>query len=701
MAIFQIDCPKCHTTNKSGSKYCGNCGERLPGSEMKCSSCGAVVAADRIFCGNCGKPLAESAAATLTGNRWARRATDFATKVEVDDVDGFFKKGLIVEAGTQAIFFVNGAVSGILDPGRYDMGGLLQKIKNVFSSKTTTAVLVDTGDVELQFSFADLLTRDPVRLSAEARMVAQLDNPALFFENMMKGRQNYALAELKGFLEGELRNCMQEFVRTRSLLELSSDTAFKKQIEQAVSRHLAGTFDRKGLSFISVRIFDFRHPRMDELTGKREEYWLHAQDLEARLAGGATAGLERRLLDQETAKSVMEVEVFEERAKVFERMRRAVASDRMNKVRSEDDFEKFMTDIDGGKLLRKDEYETLQREFSEKQEDHDQLRRHLIQRLKLEQQSELQKVELAGKLAAQHTITDAARDEEMAQLDHRLASARKEMEMRQAQEWNQVKQQADARRLQVETEIDLARQKKKTEIELEEIEDQADMRSAAAALDLLKRQKEIRKEESDWEVERKVRERASMSDITIKEESQRHQQELAKIQVLSSLSPETLIAAAPADRAAMLAELRRTEALRGFSEEQILAMAAEKSSAVAQAFQEKFRNASAADIQRAYDRMLEMKDRGITDQKEMSRQYAQMMQEMYNKGMETQRDTATAATRATQPGMTVITPGMGAGGVVQTGVPGLGGRLVVCPNCHAEMREGNKFCENCGHKFFD
>jgi len=702
VSFFQIECPKCHAGNKSGSRFCGNCGERLPGSEIKCNNCGAVVPADKKFCGSCGKPLSESAAPTLTGNRWARRVEDFATKVEVDDVDGFFKKGLIVEAGTKAVFFVNGAVSGILDPGRYDMGGLLQKIKNVFSYKTSTAVLVDTGDVELQFSFSDLLTRDPVRLTAEARLVAQLDNPTLFFENTMKGRQNYPLAELNGFLEGELRNCLEEFMRPRSLLELTSDVAFKQQMEQGISQHLARTFDRKGLSFIGVRIFNFRHPRMNELTGKKEEYWLNAQELEAQLAGGATMGLERKLLDQETAKAVMEVEVFEERAKVFERMRKAVASDRMDKVRSDDDFEKFMTEVDGGKLLRREELAALQREFREKNEDHDQMRAHLIQRLKLEQQAELQKVELLGKLSMQRNITDAARDDEMAQLDHRLASARKEMEMRQAQEWAVVKQQVEARRLQVEAEIDLARKKKQTEIELGEAEDQADVRTAASALDLLKKQKTIKKEEADWDLDRKVHERASFSEIEMREEAQHHQQELAKIQALSSLSAEALIAAAPADRAAMLAELKRTEALKGFSEDQILAMAAEKSGAVAQAFQEKFKNASAADIQRVYDRMLAMKDQGVTDVKEMSRQYAQMMQEMYNKGMETQRDTAVAAARAGQPGMTVITPGMGTAGVVQTGSAAApGGRLVVCPNCHAETHEGNKFCENCGHKFFE
>lgn len=682
--LFQTECPKCHATNKSGSRFCGSCGERLPGSEIKCNNCGAVVPADKKFCGSCGKPLAESAAPTLTGNRWARRVEDFATKVEVDDVEGFFKRGLIVEAGTKAIFFVNGAVSGILDPGRYDMGGLLQKIKNVFNSKTTTAVLVDTGDIELPFSFSDLLTRDPVRLTADARLVAQMDNPTQFFENMMKGRQNYPLAELKSFLEGELHNCLQEFIRSRSLPELSSDIAFKQQMEKGVAQHLAKTFDRKGLSFLNVRIFDFRHPRMNELTGKREEYWLHAQDLEAQLAGGQTIGLERKLLDQETAKAAMELDVFEERARVYQRMRKAVASDRMDKVRSEDDFEKFMMEMDREKFLRKDEYEALRREFREKQEDHDQLRQHLIERLKLEQQAELQKAEMLGKLSLQRTITDATRDEEMAQLDHRLEASRKEMEMRQSQEWAVIKQRVEAKRLERQTEHEL------------------DVQEATDGLKLVELMKDRKQKDADREIERQLRARAGASEIEMRAEAQRHQQELSKIQALSTLSTEALIAAAPADRAAMLAELKRTEALKGFSEDQILAMAAEKSGAVAQAFQEKFKNASAADIQRVYDRMLAMKDQGTADLKEMSRQYAQMMQEMYTKGMETQRDTAMAATRATQPGMTVITPGMGAGGVVQTGsAAGQGGRLIVCPNCHAETLEGSKFCENCGHKFFD
>lgn len=697
VALFQVECPKCQAKNRAGARYCGECGERLPGSEIKCGNCGALVPGDKKFCGHCGKPLAESAAPLLTGNRWARRAEDYATKVEVSDVEGFFKKGLIVEAGTRAIFFVNGALSGILEPGRYEMGGLVERIKNLFSAKTTTAVLVDAGDVELEFSLSDLLTRDPLRLAAECRLVMQMDNPTLFFENLMKGRQNYPLSELRSYLESELRNCLQEFVGGKSVAELSSNIAFKQEIEQGVARHLARTFERKGLSFIQARVFDFRHPRLNALTNRKEEYWLYSQELEHALAtGGAAMDLERRVMDQETAKGLMQVEVFEERAKVFERMRKATASAEMDKITAADEMERFLQEIDKGKLLRKEEMDLLVQAFAEKKEDHALARSHTIQRLKLEQELELARAQALLSIAADRTRSEAERAEEMAKLEHQLAARRKLLEMQQEEEWAAVRREVDKKRYDIETQIDLAKKKKVTEIELEELADQADMRTAAASLDLLKKQKEIKLEEAERAAERELRTRKTLSEIEMAEAARRHQLELEKIQALSALSTEALIAATPADRASMLAELKRTESLRGFSEEQILAMAAEKSGEIAKAFQEKFRSASADEVARAYDRMMAMKDKSMEDMREMSREYARMMQEMYIKGMETQRDTAS---RAAAPGMTVIAPGPGGASVVHA-EPGARARMVVCPKCHLETAEGNKFCENCGHQFF-
>jgi hypothetical protein len=760
VSFFQVACPDCGEKNKSGARFCGACGASLPGSELKCGNCGETVAADRTFCGNCGKPLSESAAPTMAGNRWARRTDDFATKVEVDDVEGFFKRGLIVEAGTKAIFFVNGAYSGILDPGRYDMGGLLQRLKNIFNYKTTTAVLVDTGDVELQFAVSGLATRDPIRLSAESRLVVQMENPTQFFENMMKGRQNYSLAEMKSFLDGELRNCMQQFIRTKSVEELQSDASIKSQMEESVAKHLATTFNRKGLTFVQVRIFDFRHPRTDAITNKQEEYWLHAQDLQTKLEGeGSTMGLERKLMDQDTAKGLMQLEVYEDRAKVFARMRKAIAGNEMDQVTSENDLRKFLQEIDKDKLLAKEEMDALTQDFKEKKEDHNLARTHLIERLSAEQNLDKERARLSGQISLRRLSTEAVRTEEMGQLEHELMAKRKELEHRQAEEWAKVKQQLDAHRAQVETEGDLTQQEadrrlriKKAEederiareakeaeekLRIEKIrEDEriareareaaarreaqtaarnaeidADMKEAAAALEMQERLKAIKRADEDARVQREQREREGRSEITLREKAQAHEQELAKIQVLSTLSTEALIAASPSEQAAMLVDLKRTESLKGFTEEQILAMAAEKNPEVAKAFQEKFKGRSTAEVEKAYERMLQMREKGIEDIKEMSRDHAKQMQEMFNKGMETQRDTATAAAKATQPDTLVISSTgayhagrIGGPGTLPPGRPDTQSvrevRTIVCQQCHQKVDEGQKFCDTCGFKMF-
>src|SRR5262245_8164212 len=49
-----MHCPACRSENRSGVKFCEECGARL---EAICPSCGARVPPDRKFCGECGVAL--------------------------------------------------------------------------------------------------------------------------------------------------------------------------------------------------------------------------------------------------------------------------------------------------------------------------------------------------------------------------------------------------------------------------------------------------------------------------------------------------------------------------------------------------------------------------------------------------------------------------------------------------------------------
>ena len=58
----EIHCPNCHAINTPGSKFCNNCGTRLPPStSLICPNCETANARNRLYCDNCGTRLIQDA----------------------------------------------------------------------------------------------------------------------------------------------------------------------------------------------------------------------------------------------------------------------------------------------------------------------------------------------------------------------------------------------------------------------------------------------------------------------------------------------------------------------------------------------------------------------------------------------------------------------------------------------------------------
>jgi len=57
-AVPVIVCPKCNAQNPQGTKFCGNCGNKLAAGMVECPSCKAQVPEGTKFCPECGKPVA-------------------------------------------------------------------------------------------------------------------------------------------------------------------------------------------------------------------------------------------------------------------------------------------------------------------------------------------------------------------------------------------------------------------------------------------------------------------------------------------------------------------------------------------------------------------------------------------------------------------------------------------------------------------
>jgi len=73
-----IYCPKCGTANRDGSKFCNDCGARLPppGTGALCPECGTFNPVTTLFCQKCGARVVTVSRASLAAQPPTRGAPD-------------------------------------------------------------------------------------------------------------------------------------------------------------------------------------------------------------------------------------------------------------------------------------------------------------------------------------------------------------------------------------------------------------------------------------------------------------------------------------------------------------------------------------------------------------------------------------------------------------------------------------------------
>jgi hypothetical protein len=603
---------------------------------VQCRQCGAVVDSSAKFCSGCGAVLAGAVPGGMEGMLWRRGADDFATRVDEDDLPGVLKKGIIVEQGTKALLFVNGAFAEILPAGRHDIGGLGPKLRRFDPYRTGTAVLVDAGDTEFEFTITDVRTKDPLALDVTCKVVVQIENPAFFFNNVMKGRRSYLVSDLRSTLYDELQNAFNEAVGKKSVTELNWDLSLKRQFEVSVENHLRTTFQRNGYNFIQLRTIDYRFRGYDKIRGIHEEIFLLVSEEDAALQK------RKRLFDvydkdklQDIIELTREADHHEKRIDVLQRMRRLVSSDKMNEIRTVDDFESFIHEIDKGKSLRNEEVKSLINTFAQSG-----LRREfLLRKIELEQEIEFENLRLVGR-------------EEIELKRFEVEAKRKRMAFDE----------------DMKAQIDLAAAGRGIKVD-------------DAKADAVIRRTELEGDEEELRIALDARERKLKMDAQAKRDEM--EIEADRLKRLTEMGIEALITASGEEQAKLLADLKKTEILKGMTDDQILALGAKDSPELAKAFVEKFKGMPMAMLEQLTMAMQTEKDKQI-----------KIIQEMFNKSLETQRDVAVAAAKSGGPQVVYPPPGQQGFHAGPFGGP----EVIICPRCRAKVAAGHKFCTNCGNE---
>lgn len=762
-------CINCGHEMERNTNYCPECGAPQPGARVTCRHCGAQAPASAKYCPNCSRELSQSAAPPMRENRWRPDQSELAVRVEARDVNrGWLLTELIVEPGQKAIIIADGHSAGVQEPGSYlvsDLGDTIARAVGLRNAQRVQAVLIDTEPFDLTFDTDGIFTTDPYRVGVRIRLTVRITNPSLFHTTTLRSAVRFSAADLQSYLQDEVMEVAQEWIGQRSAQDLAIRLELKEEFESHLEIALDRSLARIGVELEQVRTLDYKLIHQDRLNDVRQEYLIRATKLDEQLKG------ERLLFDRlteqqllEIARETRDVEMVERRSQVRARLRRAILSDKFGELRDEREMEQFLRQIDKDKLLEDDEWDRIQRTIQWRRddelrmrrdaladadwarsitlEDRDRDRAHLLARLETENRYGLAQLELQRR-----------QDLEPAQQEHERLLARRRLEGEQAleslrQEFHlaQQRREADFRREQshlddyarrerairdTQTQLSIQLQQAKTAADIARIEREQDQADAELGILLLDKMKALRRrdeeerellrlrsKEKDMQLDLEAEERRIRlaAEVWLKQKEQENRFELEWMNALKGMAPaELAVAARDSERALILRDMQATDAMKGMSEQQILAMMSRNSPEAAAALAEIARAGAEGRLgeeQRVlYERLLEQQGQlAAYRQQEVER-----LERLRGEDREDRRDEREGQRRLTEtqlrgmadiesararqqpavpPPPNVIVTG---GGTTYTvgGTAGTGGAALRCPKCSEVVAEDANFCPNC------
>ena len=280
--LDRVACPSCKKPVAKGSNFCAGCGLGSATGTRKCAdtSCGARSPGDARYCGTCGRPFADAEKPALRGETvWARTKDDLMARVEVRDCEGWFRRGLVVEFGTEALFLLDGRFACVLEPGRHDLGGMLKRGIDLRVRYEATAVVYDSSEFSLAFSEIKALTKENVEILADCEIRLRIEDAGKLFTTVAKGADRLPRVALQQFLEPEVANGLGEAVRPHGVQSFRESYSMKRDFEQALMNHLQRTLEHTGLGIAYLRVFNFKQERLDAQNRRIAEYFFQATDM--------------------------------------------------------------------------------------------------------------------------------------------------------------------------------------------------------------------------------------------------------------------------------------------------------------------------------------------------------------------------------------------------------------------------------------
>jgi SPFH domain / Band 7 family len=484
---------------------------------------------------------------SITENRWLRSREDVAKRLEVQDLPGKLEKGIEVQEGTQALLIKQGSIQGTLSSGYHNLRGLKSWWRSGEITAGTSVVLVDSGDIVLEFSSSGAMTKDSVLIDINVSLVVRIVEPYLFLVNVIKDQTSLMKNDLSELLDKEIVGIVGDALRGVDSDELYSNSKLKDVILKSLENNLRGTLNSNGMLLVQIRAFNYSQQILNKIEKLIGDKNLEAREEKALLEqrkGRMYAGLEAKEQDLEKLITLKEIN---------DRARETLTSERLEKIKTEEDLARYLYEVVGGgdqerrkqNLIRTEELEEMKRIFNETRTDREFTRRKMLARLNLAFQQEMERVRFENGKEMDHD-----------RLEHELALRRREFEVQMEEDW--IRYQHDSKK-----ETDLI---------------ERDLAEARAAINL---QTEIR------DAKREAVRKDSEMEIVLQGDKNRNEAEL--LETRSRATAQALLSIIDGDSADRIADLEKLRLQQGMSEDQLVVLTASESPDTAAALSEKYK----------------------------------------------------------------------------------------------------------------
>lgn len=655
--------------------------------------------------------------AQVDNHRWNADPNLFAAALKVDDAPGFFKKSLVIEPGTRGLIVDGGRYLGEVGAGTYTLESFTERL-SFWRRKQATIVLTRQEDTILDIEYPGVPTAENISVDVFLRVAVQIEDVGLFLRNLIGTRDVFTVDELRDTLAPIVGQALWEAIGILSIKDATGPKC-REEVDAAVAEALGLGMRRYGLKFVRVQVTNVRHEAFDAHREQQGAVWLEQQENDL----AATA--DQINIDRQESELAAELR----RIGVRKQLRAAIQSEEFDKISSEEELKAFLHERDKQRLLRAEEKENLVVAYQQRKAEGELTRPHLLSKLQLEQQMELEQVrehldyemrikrldhemEIARRTQSQQNAewlqslekerreSDHRRRERDAELKQQREWNRAESENRRDQEWAELlhKQKLDG----VQSELQIAQAERRTRIARIEHELKQHLDNEAF---------EAEKRRRDWEIEIGSRENLEQHERLkqvqeLNKDAERHQldleerrkrldaelettrtqsekqHELDLIKAKSQLSADALIATSETANAALLADLKKHEA------------SAQYEKAKAESEKQNILLAAQADAQSQLTKAEKEKSDAITA---AYREMIEAQKTAHQQALDAVRDTSKPATPiVVGPGLQNVTPAGPDGQHGGSPPPTAQKKVVVCPSCRAENPEHSRHCSACG-----